>query len=138
MLENSRRFTITSAQLLAMFGTPQTIVPAPKAGYANIFRGLMLNKPAGTAYTIGTAAGLSVKYTDGSGLEVSQIGVTGFLDQATAQSIWSKPHTAASGANTTAIVAAAPLVLQVLTANVTVGTGGLRGRVFYMQVPIVP
>jgi hypothetical protein len=134
----ARSVVITSAQLLAMFTTPQTIVPAPRAGWANVLIGCMVHKPAGTAYNLTTATGLSIKYTDASGLEVSQSALTGFLDQVTVQSRWMKAHAAASGANTTAVVAAAPLVMQILTANITTGTGGLRVRPFYVQVPTVP
>ena len=129
---------VTSAQLLAAFGTPVTILAAPKTGYANVFLGAMIHKPAGTAYNLTTATGLSVKYTNAAGLEVSQAAITGFLDQTTVQSRWLKPHTAASGANTTLIVAAAPLVLNMLTADITTGTGGLRVKVAYTVVPMVP
>jgi hypothetical protein len=133
---NARSSIITSTQLLAMFTTPQVIVPAPRPGNANVFFGASIRKPAGTAYNLTTATGLSVKYTDGSGLEVSQAALVGFLDQTTLQARWLKPHTAASGANTTLMVAASPLVLQVLTANITTGTGGLKVTAFYTVVPV--
>jgi hypothetical protein len=133
-----RSVVITSAQLLALFTTPQIIVPAPKAGYANIFLGAMVHKPAGTAYNLTTATGLSVKYTNAAGLEVSQSAIAGFLDQTTAQSRWLRPHTAASGANSITPVAAAALVLQILTAEITTGTGGLRVKVAYTTMPTVP
>lgn len=136
--EQSKLTVITSAQLLAMNATPISIVPAPKTGFANVLIGIMAHKPAGTAYNLTTATGLSVKYTNGSGLEVSQAALTGFLDQTTVQSRWMKPHAAASGANTTLIVAAAALVMQILTAEITTGTGGLRVRAFYRTVPTVP
>src|SRR5204863_7109643 len=77
-----RRVVITSALLLALNATPQTIVPAPGANKANIFEGCVIRKAAGTAYA-GIAAGedLSIKYTDGSGLELGECETTGFLDQ---------------------------------------------------------
>jgi hypothetical protein len=133
-----RPIVITSAQLLALFTTPQVIVAAPKAGFANVFLGAVIHKPAGTAYNLTTATGLSVKYTNAAGLEVSQAALVGFLDQTTVQSRWLKPHAAASGANTTLIVAAAALVLNILTAEITTGTGGLRVRAYYTVVPTVP
>src|SRR4030095_12905644 len=132
-----RSVVITSAQLLALFTTPQIIVPAPKAGYANIFLGAMIHKPAGTAYNLTTATGLSVKYTNAAGLEVSQAAIAGFLDQATVQSRWLRPYSAASGANAITPVAAAPLVLQILTAEITTGTGGVRVKVAYPNMPAV-
>jgi len=41
---------VTTAQVLALFATPQTIVPAPGANKALIFEGIVIHKPAGTAY----------------------------------------------------------------------------------------
>jgi len=132
----SRRGVITATQYKAMFTTPQTIVGAPKAGWANVFQGLVLHKQAGTGYN--AANNIVVRYTDASGLEVSQIATSGFADQSTVQSRWAKPHTAASGANTTLMVAASPLVLHVLVADPTTGTGSFLYRVWYMVVPMVP
>jgi len=134
----SRSTIITSAQLLSMFSVPITIVPASKAGFAHILVGAMVHKPAGTAYNLTTATGLSIKYTNASGIEVSQSAIAGFLDQTTVQSRYLRAHAAASGANSITPVAAAPLVLQVLTAEITTGTGGLRVRVEYITMPTVP
>jgi len=76
---------ITSAQLLALFATPITVVAAPAAGFAHIVRRVQMHKPAGTAYA-GIAAGedLVLKYTNASGAQASGvIEATGFLDSAT-------------------------------------------------------
>lgn len=127
---------VSSALYLNCFTAPVTIVSAPPAGKALIFSGAVLHKPAGTAYV--GANNISIKYTDASGLEVSQIAVSGFMDQTTVQTRFARPHTAASGANSITPVAASPLVLQVLVANPTTGTGGLRLRVWYKIVPMVP
>ena len=128
--------TISSAQLLALFATPQPIVAAPGAGFANIFEGIGIHKPAGTAYG-GIAAGedLSVKYTDAAGLEQCQVETTGFLDQATAQFRYGKAHTAASLISSITPVANAALVLQILTGEITTGDSPLYCRVFYRGVP---
>lgn len=130
-----RRVTITSALLLALNATPQTIVPAPGAGFANIFEGAMIHKAAGTAYA-GIAAGedLSVKYTDGSGLEQGECETTGFLDQATDQVRWMKPHTAASGISSITPVANAVLVMQLLSGEITTGNSDLDIEVYYRVV----
>ena len=57
--------TITSAQLLALFATPQEVIPALGAGKAAVPTMVTMYKPAGTAYA-GIAAGedLVLKYTN--------------------------------------------------------------------------
>lgn len=129
--------TIPSAQVLALFATPQTIVAAPGAGRALIFEGAMVSKPAGTAYS-GIAAGedLSIKYTDASGLAVGGAEATGFLDQATAQSRYIRPTGAASGVSDIVAVANAALVLHLLTGEITTGNSDLTLRVFYRDVAL--
>src|SRR5688572_20996969 len=87
VLGASKYTQITSAQLLALFTTPQTVVAAPGAGLAIIPSKVVIHKPAGTAYA-GIAAGedLVLKYTNASGAQCSSvIEATGFLDQTTAQ-----------------------------------------------------
>ena len=73
----------------------------PDQGRLDVYRsasGFGIRLDAGTAYA-GIAAGedLSVKYTDESGAEVAQCESTGFLDQATRQIRWARPHAAAAG-----------------------------------------
>jgi hypothetical protein len=135
-VERHADVTITPAQLLALNATPQTIVAAPGAGLFLAFERALLHKPAGTAYS-GIASGedLSIKYTDASGLELSQIETTGFLDQATAQTRWASRHTAASAANQITPVENAPLVLHLLTGEITTGNSNLLLRVFFRVVP---
>ena len=130
--------TVTSAELLALNATPKQLVPAPGANRALVFEGAVAYKAAGTAYA-GIAAGedLSVKYTDGSGLEVGQIEATGFLDQTTAQTRYGRPHAAASGNNSVTPVANAALVLHMLAGEITTGDTGIKLRVFYRVVPTV-
>lgn len=130
--------TITSAQLLALFATPQQIVAAPGANKALIFEGAVLQKPAGTAYA-GIAAGedLSVKYTDAAGLEVSQIEAIGFLDQATAQTRYARPQSAATGDSSITPVANAALVLHLLVGEIITGDSDLEVRVYYRIVDTV-
>lgn len=132
---------VTSAQLLALNATPKTLVAAPGAGKAIIFEGMMVTKPAGVAYG-GIAAGedLSVKYTDGSGLEVAVCETTGFLDQTTAQARYTRPQTGAIAAGTVssqAVTANAALVLHLLAGEITTGDSDLYVRVLYRVVPTV-
>lgn len=133
------KVTVTSAQLLALNATPQTLVNAPGAGFALVFLGMLVNKPAGTAYA-GIAAGedLSVKYTDGSGAEVAQCETTGFLDQATDQIRYVHPHSAASGNSAITPVANAALVLQMLVGEIITGDSNLEIEVLYTIVDTTP
>lgn len=129
---------ITSTQLLALNATAQTIVPAPGAGKALIFTGAVVHKPAGTAYAgIADGEDLSVKYTNGSGLEVAQIETTGFLDQTSVQTRYARPATTASGDSSITPVANAALVLHLLVGEVTTGNSPLNLRVFFRVVPTV-
>jgi hypothetical protein len=129
---------VSSAELLALFATPKTVVPAPGAGFATIFEGALFTKPAGTAYA-GIAAGenLSIKYTDASGLEVGECEPDGFLDQTTAQFRYMRPHTTATGVSSVVAVANAALILMLLLAEITTGDSPLNVRVFYRVVPTV-
>lgn len=132
--------TITSAQLLALNATPQTIVSAPGAGKALIFDGALLHKPAGTAYA-GIAAGedLSVKYTDESGAEVGVCETTGFLDQTTAQTRWIRPHApdGAGVASQITPVANAVLALHLLVGEIITGDSDLLVQTHYRVVDTV-
>lgn len=134
----SRDVLVSSAEILALNATPKALVPAPGANFALVFEGAVIHKPAGTAYA-GIAAGedLSVKYTDGSGTEVAECETTGFLDQATAQTRYVRPHNAASAISSLTPTANAALVLHMLTGEITTGNSPLHVRVFYRIVPVI-
>lgn len=139
MMRHFRDLTITSAQVLALNAAPQAILPAPGAGFANIFEGAMIHKPAGTAYA-GIAAGedLSVRYTDLSGAEAALCETTGFLDQATAQTRFVRGQSAlVTTASQITPVDNAAMVIGLLTGEITTGTSALHLRVFYSVVPMV-
>lgn len=128
-------FDVAAIKLL---NTPATLVAAPAAGLALVFEGAVLFYDYGaTAFTIGTASGLGIKYTDGSGLQVGQSLVTGLLDQTADKLRWIRPYTAASGDSSVVPVPASPLVLQMLTANVSGSVTGtvLRVRTYYSTIP---
>lgn len=116
--------SISSALLLALNATPQTVVAAPGAGKALVVSALQLYKPAGVAYA-GIAAGedLALRYTNGSGVIVAECETTGFLDQATAQMRYVYPIVAAAVAPIGDVTPAvnAPLVLQLLSGEITTG-----------------
>lgn len=74
--------TLTNAQIKALRATPITLVPAPGANKMLELVSLVLELKAGTNALTESTANLAVKYTNGSGAQVSQtIESTGFIDQ---------------------------------------------------------
>ena len=119
---------ITSAEILALFTTPKSLVAAPGAGYALDFISLQLAYDySTTVYTLTSVTNLQVKYTDGSGAAASVlVAAAGILDQATDQiRLLDKIEL-----STTPVVNAA-LVLTVGGANPTAGVGTLHCKVVY-------
>lgn len=77
-----KEVTITTAELLALRATPKTLVAAPGAGLFLEFVSLALLLDFNTIGYTETADNAAVRYTDGSGVIVSQaIEMTGFIDQ---------------------------------------------------------
>lgn len=130
--------TLTAAQVKALNATPITLVAAPGAGYANVFEGAIVAFTYGTAAYAGIASGedLSIRYTDGSGLQVGAAETTGFLDQTSSQLRYVRPFTAASGVSDITPVANAALVAHMLSGEITTGDSPVKVRVFYRIVPI--
>lgn len=127
----SLQVILTSAQVLTMFTTPVSILAAPGINKSIYVESVVLYKPAGTAYTIGSATNITVGYASGTALTGTQA-VTGFLDQATAQTrllmeaITSITPTANTG-----------LTIRLAGADVTVGTSTLGVVVNYVIIPTV-
>ena len=130
--------TVTSAQLLALNATPQTIIAAPGAGFAIIPRMVALRIAGGTAYA-GIASGedLVLKYTNGSGAQCSSvIETTGFLDQTTAQiRTASDPASTGTTAGDVTPVANAAVVLHLLSGEITTGDFPITVRCYYDVIP---
>lgn len=133
--------TITSAELLALFATPKTLVAAPGAGKAIIFLGAVLTKAAGTAYAgIAATEEIGFNYTNAAGLQAGLCEATGFLDQATAQVRYVNPKTGAIAAATVSDitpVANAALVAALVVGEIITGDSDLKVRVFYRVIPTV-
>lgn len=126
--------TVTVAQILALFTTPVTLVAA-RPNYVNKFEGAYIVKPAGTAYTVGTATDISIKYTNAAGLAVGAIAPAGFADSAAEQKRVIEAYRTASGSSAVAAGTNAPLVLSQATANMTAGNSPFKIRVYYRQLP---
>jgi hypothetical protein len=125
--------TITSAQLLALNATPQTLVPGPLPGLANIFLGCFVRYVYATAAYAGIAAGedLAIKYTNGSGAELGLCEATGFLDLTADALRWVNPENDVAKTP----VERAAIVLHMLTGEITTGGGALHIRTYYRTVP---
>jgi hypothetical protein len=77
------KVTLTNAEIKALRATPKTLVAAPGANKVVQYVSAILKLKAGANVLTETADNLGVKYTNGSGVQVSEdIEVTGFIDQA--------------------------------------------------------
>lgn len=126
--------TITAAQVKTLNATPLTLVPAPGAGKWLEFVGAELFMDYGSAAFDGVAAGedLSVKYTNGAGLELGQCETTGFLDQTSDQRRCIRRQTAATGSSAFTPAVNAALVLHMLVGEVgPAGDSPVKVRTFY-------
>lgn len=134
------KVTVTSAELLALNATPKTLVPAAPTGFANLFVGAALYKPAGTAYAgIAATEDLVVKATDASGQQLSAyVEPVGFLDQATAQLRYVGP-VASIGTTTAGDVTPlnAAMVLHLLVGEIITGTSALIVWTYFRRIPLV-
>jgi hypothetical protein len=135
----SVRVSIPSASVLTLNATPYQLVAAPGSGRMLILEGVEVYKAAGVA-DAGVAAGedISIKYTNGSGLEQAVIETTGFLDQTSAQVRYARFQTGAITAGTVTSfvpVANAALVAHMLTGEIITGDSAVVFRVYYRNLP---
>lgn len=125
----SRVVTLTSAQILALFSTPITLIPAPGANkYISIDEILAKNTFNSVAYTGANA--LEVRYTDGSGQKLTGDLASAFIDAAATR------VDKAVGAATAVAVANAAVVAAVPTANPAAGNGTITLDILYRVVTI--
>lgn len=132
-----KEFYVTTAQILALNATPVTLLAAPGAGRAIIFKGAVLFLDYNSAAYAGIAAGedLAIRYTDGSGQIVGECEVTGFLDQTNDETRYVYPIAPlTSPLSSIEPVANAALVLHMLVGEITTGDSPLKLQVFYSIV----
>lgn len=125
--------TITTAQLLALFTTPISIVAAPAAGYAVVpVSAVLFLDYAGVAYD-GIAGGedLVFRYTDASGAIAGTIEATGFLDAS------ADAHRVVTFASLAVPTPAAALMLHMATGNIATGTSPLKLKLNYRRVKLL-
>jgi len=131
--------TITAAEIKAARATPVELVAAQGAGNAVFFMGAQLKLNYGSEVFTETDDNFAIKYTDGSGVAVSQtIENTGFIDQSADTMTNALPVA-------DAIVAAASAENQALVLHNT-GDGEIGGnasddstitaRIFYQVVAL--
>ncbi|GAI53569.1 unnamed protein product [marine sediment metagenome] len=117
---------ISVDEILDLYTNPKELVAAPGAGKVLEFISLLLalDWSEGTAYTLGDATTLQVKFTDGDGDAASSLeAVTGFLDQESDQV---RLLSLMRGA-----VVNEPLVLTLAGADVTDGDSPIHAKIAY-------
>jgi len=128
---------LTSAQILALHGTPISIIAAAGANTAILIELVeAFFTPVTTAYTISTNAGIALKYTNASGTTLATIPTTGLIDQAAAGIRIVARGAPVSGTALTPVANAA-VVANSLTADVTTGDGTVTIRCWYRIIPTV-
>lgn len=130
-------FTLSSAQILALNGTPFSLVSAPGSGRLLIPAALYLFMDYNSTAYDGVASGedLAVRYTDGSGNIALTVETTGFLDQTTDQYRWAQQGSPAATGGGFAPTANAALVAHMTTGNIATGNSPVYGRLYYYNVP---
>ncbi len=123
------RVVVSSAEILALFTTPKTLVAAPGPGrLLNLLGAMIYLDATATAYAgVDAADDLTIRYTNAAGAAASNtLEATGFIDQTTDQIRTIKPI-----ATDITPVANAPLVLHLSNSNITTGTGVLYVDILY-------
>ena len=126
--------TVSSAELLALFATPKTLIAAPGAGKALILVAAELWLDYASAAYAGIAAGedLTIKVSNAAGATLATIETTGFLDATADAFRYVEPTTTAARTP----VANAPLVLHLLTGEIITGDSPLNVRVLYREITL--
>ncbi len=130
--------SITAAQVVALNGTPITIVDDPGDNFAIVFLdAVVLLDHAGSDYD-GVAGGEDIvfAYTDASGIAVAEIETLGFIDQSNDELRIVYPHSGATTVDSSLVpVASAPLVIAILSGEVATGGGTIDIVIHYKIVP---
>lgn len=125
-----RATTLTAAQVKALNTTPQSLVPAPGTGKANVVLQIFAKNTFLTTAFAGSN-NLEFRYTSSNGAKVSaDIDAAFMLATATA-------YRSVTGVTTELTpVVNAPIVIDVPTADPTQGLGSLTVQVFYRTITV--
>lgn len=123
--------SLTTAQILALNATPVSLVAAPGSGKAVLVSHVVASMTFLTAAYACNAAGATLFYTDGSGVNTGVTLTQAFIQVAASGSLFVK------GAVTALIPTAnAAIVIKAATSDPTTGAGSLKIRTYYYVVNI--
>lgn len=125
-----RKVTLTSAQVLALNTTPQTLVPAPGAGRAIVVQGIVGRLTYNSA-AYATNTTMEFRYTNGSGTKVA-VDMASLL-AATAN----KTQVVDQAAAEFTVLANAPVVVNAATGNPATGNSPVEFTVYFYEVDAV-
>ena len=132
------KITLTTAQVLALYTTPISLVATPGANKAIIFLdALMLLDYVSAAYDgVHADEDLIISYTNGSGEVVATIETTGFVDQVNDELRYVTPSAGADAADNGYIipVSNAALVISLKTGNIATGNSPIDIVIHYKVV----
>lgn len=121
--------TLTTAQILALFTTPVSLVAAQGVGKIILVDSIYASMTYVSATYSANAAGFTVRYTNGSG-QSCQCTVTQAFVQQTASAVYS----IRAGATGIVPVDNAAIVIYADTANPTTGDSAIKVRTYYRVV----
>lgn len=124
---------IPTGEVLALNGTPKTIVAAPGSGkYLEFLGAYVFLDYNSAAYVDDAGEDLVFKYTNGSGAEISQTMDGSAFDGTADALVYARP--AAPAADTVEVVENAAIVLHLLTGEWITGDSPLKVRCYYREV----
>lgn len=132
------RKQLTSAQILALFTTPITVVPAPGINRFVYPAWAIFQKPAGTAYTV-AAQKLQIRFKNAVTIIPVSFPATDLLASALRRSIWSPGQSSGPTGDTLELKSAdsienSALEALITVSNVTLGTSPVNLIVAYWEV----
>lgn len=139
--------TITNAQVLALFTTPIAVVDAPGVNKVVIPSHAVIEKPAGTAYTVVGVTDVQIGWGPAlAGGVALSIDEANFLNSASLESRLARPRTTTAGGggvDVTLVSATGPvdlrnlgLYIKAAGANPAVGTSPLRVHLYGYILPV--
>lgn len=120
--------TLSTAQILALNGTPISVLAAPGAGICNVVQSVYATMDFVTAAYSASTDPLEIRYTNGAGAKAAELS-NAFLEAAADARELVQPTSPVIPVENAALVAYVP------NANPTTGDSDIKLRIFYRQVP---